>query len=115
MKISMSESPVKEVFGLVSNPLLMSEAFPESVKKMEVLSEHQQGVGARFRETRLLRGREDVIEIETIEYVENEKVLISEPILQHDGGMQEIFFHDMKVAEFHELSRTLLENLVRQR
>ena len=41
MKISVSESidaPVKEVFGLVSNPLLMSEAFPESVKKMEVLS-----------------------------------------------------------------------------
>ena len=78
MKISLSESidaPLTEVFGLVSNPLLMSKAFPESVKKMEVLSAHQQGVGARFRETRLLRGRENVIEIETIEYVENEKVL----------------------------------------
>ena len=78
MKISVSESidaPLTEVFGLVSNPLLMSKAFPESVKKMEVLSEHQQGGGARFRETRWLRGREDVIEIETIEYVENEKVL----------------------------------------
>ena len=46
--------------------------------------------------------------------IENEKVLIFEPILQHDGGMQEIFFHGMKVAEFHELSRTLLEKLVRQ-
>ena len=67
MKISVSESidaPLTEVFGLVSNPLLMSKAFPESVKKMEVLSEHQQGVGARFRETRFLRGREDVIEID---------------------------------------------------
>ena len=78
MKISVSESidvPLTEVFGLVSNPLLMSKAFPDSVKKMEVLSEHQLGVGARFRETRLLHGREDVVEIETVEYVENEKVL----------------------------------------
>jgi carbon monoxide dehydrogenase subunit G len=78
MKISVSETidaPPADVFKFVSNPVLMSKAFPESVKKMEVLSENDQGVGSRFRETRLLRGREDVIEIETVEYVENEKVL----------------------------------------
>lgn len=69
------DAPVIEVFEFVSNPLLMSKAFPQSVKKMEVLSENQLGVGARFRETRLLRGREDIIEIETVDYVENEKVL----------------------------------------
>ena len=78
MKISVSETidaPLADVFEFVSNPVLMSKAFPESVKKMEVLSEHETGVGARFRETRLLRGREDVIEIETVEHVENERVL----------------------------------------
>ena len=78
MKISVSETidaPLSDVFEFVSNPVLMSKAFPESVKKMEVLSDHEQGVGSRFRETRLLRGREDVVEIETVEYVENEKVL----------------------------------------
>ena len=46
--------------------------------------------------------------------LENDKVLIFEPILQHDGGRLEIFFHDMKLAEFHELSRTRLEKLIRQ-
>jgi carbon monoxide dehydrogenase subunit G len=78
MKVSMSETidaPLEEVFNFVSNPVLMAKAFPESVKKMEVLSGHEIGVGARFRETRLVRGREDVVEIETVEYIENERVL----------------------------------------
>jgi len=77
MKMSISDiisAPLEEVFALVSSPVAMARAFPESVKKMEVLSEQRQGLGSRFRETRILRGKEDVIEIEIIEFVPNESV-----------------------------------------
>ena len=68
------DAPIDRVFNFVSNVHEMAKAFPDSVIKLETLTENDAGVGARFRETRLLGKKEDVIELETIEYVVNERV-----------------------------------------
>ena len=68
------DAPIEKVFGFVSNVHEMAKAFPDSVIKIEVLSENDTGLGARFREHRLLGKKKDVIELETVEYVLNEKV-----------------------------------------
>lgn len=68
------DAPIDRVFNFVSNVHEMAKAFPDSVIKIETLSEHDTGQGARFREHRLLGKKEDVIEIETIEFVQNEHV-----------------------------------------
>ena len=44
------------------------------VQRVEFLSERRSGVGTRFRETRLHKGREMVTELEVTEYAENQHV-----------------------------------------
>lgn len=68
------DAPLDRVFNFVSSVHAMAKAFPDSVIKIETLTEHDRGLGARFRETRLLGKKEDVIVLETIEYIQNERV-----------------------------------------
>ena len=68
------DAPVDRVFKLVSDVTAMSKAFPESVLKIEELTENGPELGARYREHRMLGKKEDVIELETTAYVENEYV-----------------------------------------
>ena len=78
MKVTVTRSiaaPVEQVFGMVSSVHEMAKLFPDRVLKIETLSENETGVGARHRELRLLGKREDVVEIETTEYVPNERVV----------------------------------------
>lgn len=42
--------------------------------KVEFLTEQKTGAGTRFRETRLMKGKEAATELEVTEYVKNEKV-----------------------------------------
>ena len=66
-------APVETVFKTVADIDSYSKAVPHIVK-IEILSDVKSGVGARFRETRLMKGREAATELEVTEYVENEHV-----------------------------------------
>ena len=61
------------VFSTVSDISNYSAAVPHLVR-VEFLTDQKVGVGARFRETRLMRGKEATTEIEVTEFVANERV-----------------------------------------
>ena len=63
------------VFRTVAHVEQFSQAVP-GILRVEFLSEVKSGVGARFRETRMMMGREASTELEVTEYVENERVRI---------------------------------------
>ena len=69
------EAPAHVVFRTVADIGHFSQAVPHIVN-VEFLSEVRSGVGTRFRETRLMNGREASTELEVTEYVENDRVRI---------------------------------------
>ena len=68
-------APVERVFDTIAHIENFSKAVPHIVK-VEFLSETRAGVGTRFRETRIMRGKEASTELEVTEYVENDRVRI---------------------------------------
>lgn len=66
-------APVEEVFSCIADTSKFKEAIPHIVK-VEMLSEQTTGNGTRFRETRLMNGREASTELEFSDYVQNEQV-----------------------------------------
>ena len=68
--IAASPDRVFEVVAHVDN---FKEAIPHIVE-VEFLTDVTRGVGTRFRETRLMRGREATTELEVTEYVPSERV-----------------------------------------
>lgn len=68
-------APRGKVFHTVADIRNYSQAIPHIVR-VEFLSEIKSGVGTRFRETRLMRGREAATELEVTEYVEDEHIRI---------------------------------------
>ena len=69
------DAPVDLVFRTVAHVEQFSQAVP-GILRVEFLSDVKSGVGARFRETRVMMGREASTELEVTEYVENERVRI---------------------------------------
>ena len=69
------DAPVDLVFQTISDIRNFSKAIPDIVHA-EILSDVQTGVGTRFRETRLMKGREATTELEVTEYVENDRIRI---------------------------------------
>ena len=67
------DAPVEMVFETVAHIDNFSKAIPRIVN-VEFLSTVKSGVGARFRETRDMRGRHAVTELEVTEYVDNDRV-----------------------------------------
>jgi carbon monoxide dehydrogenase subunit G len=66
-------APVARVFETVAHVDRFQEAVPH-ITDVEFLTETHSGVGTRFRETRLMRGREASTELEVTEYVPDERV-----------------------------------------
>jgi carbon monoxide dehydrogenase subunit G len=72
------DAPVDVVFRTVADVEQFSQAVP-GILRVEFLTDVKSGVGARFRETRMMMGQEASTELEVTEYVENERVrLVSE-------------------------------------
>ena len=69
------DAPADVVFRTVAHVEQFSEAVPH-ILRVEFLSEAKSGVGARFRETRMMMGSEASTELEVTEHVENERVRI---------------------------------------
>ena len=63
----------RRVFETVADIREFSKALPHVVK-VDFLSEKKTGVGARFRETRLMKGKESVTELEVTEYISDDRV-----------------------------------------
>ena len=66
-------APVDLVFKTVSDINNFSRAVPHIVSA-EILSDTKSGVGTRFRETRLMNGKEATTVLEVTEFVENDRV-----------------------------------------
>ena len=69
------DAPVGEVFEAVADIGNFSKAVPQ-ITNVEFLSDVKRGVGTRFRETRLMGGREASEELEVTEFVQDERVRI---------------------------------------
>ncbi len=67
------DAPVGVVFSTVADISNFSKAVPH-IEHVEFLSETRRGVGARFRETRLMGSRRATTELEVTEYVQDERV-----------------------------------------
>lgn len=63
-------APVGFVFSTISDIHRFSEAVPDIIN-IEMLSDITSGIGTRFRETRLMNGKEASTELEITEYEEN--------------------------------------------
>lgn len=69
------DAPIDQVFDTIAHIENFSKAVPDIVN-VEFLSDTRKGVGTCFRETRLMRGKEESTELEVTEYVENESIRI---------------------------------------
>ena len=67
------DAPIDLVFQTVADERRLSQVLPHIVN-VEFLSDVRAGVGTRFRETRLMNGKEATTELEVTEFVENEHV-----------------------------------------
>lgn len=67
------EAPLEKVFHTVADIRNFSKAVPDIVD-VEMLSEVTSGEGTRFRERRVINGREAATELEVTNYVENERI-----------------------------------------
>jgi carbon monoxide dehydrogenase subunit G len=66
-------APIGKVFKTLATIDEFKQAVPH-ITKVEILSESHYGVGTKFRETRVLNGKEASTELEVAELVENEHV-----------------------------------------
>ena len=66
-------APADRVFETISNINNYSKAVPHIIRA-EILSDVKSGVGTRFRETRLMEGKEATTELEVTEYTANDRI-----------------------------------------
>ena len=67
------KAPIEKVFQTLARIEEFSKAVPH-ITKVEFLTESHYGVGTRFRETRVMNGKDASTELEVTELVENEHV-----------------------------------------
>ena len=67
------EAPLELVFQAIADVRNFQKAVPH-ITNIDFLTDQQVGVGTRFRETRIMKGREETVELEVAEYVENDRV-----------------------------------------
>lgn len=73
--VKLINAPVDKVFGTIAHIEEFSKVVDDIIK-VEFISENKTGIGTRFRETRLMKGKEASTELEIREYIENEMVRI---------------------------------------
>ena len=66
------DAPVEVVFAAVTDIENLPATNPD-IAKIEFLGERRSGVGTRFRETRMMKGKPAVTDLEVTEFVENER------------------------------------------
>ena len=97
------DAPVDVVFRTIAHVEQFSQAVP-GILRVEFLSEVKSGVGARFRETRVMMGREASTELEITEYVENDRVRI---VSEAGGALWDTVFTVARDGEGTELKMVM--------
>jgi uncharacterized protein YndB with AHSA1/START domain len=69
------QAPAAVVFKTVADPTQFAQAI-SGVTKLEFLSSTKRGLGTRFRQSRVLNGKEMTLDFDVTDYVENERVRI---------------------------------------
>jgi len=93
-------APTERVFSTVADIANFSKAVPHIVR-VDFLSEQRVGVGTRFRETRLMNGREASTELEVTEYIEGERIRL---VSDSQGTVWDSVFTVVPRAEGCELT-----------
>ncbi|MFQ5627145.1 MAG: SRPBCC family protein [bacterium] len=96
-------APIDKVFKTVSDINNFSKAIPHIVKA-EIISDIKSGVGTRFSETRLMKGKEATEEMEVTEYVENDRVRI---VCDSHGTVWDSLFTVASVNDQTELTLSM--------
>ena len=76
-------APQDKVFAAVAEVEQFSRAV-EGIERVEFVTDTRTGLGTRFRETRLMRGREATVELEITEFASPERVRF----LSEAGGVR---------------------------
>lgn len=93
-------APVSRVFETVGDIRNYQNAIPEIVR-VEVLTDGPPDVGTRFRETRLMNGKEATTELEVTEYVKDERIRL---VADAGGTIWDSLFSVRAVDEGTELT-----------
>ena len=96
-------APIDFVFRSISNISQLPQTVPE-IEKVEFLSENQSGIGTRFRETRLINGKESITDLEVTEYAQNEYIRMK---ADSHGIVWDSLFKVEKAGEFTQLTLTM--------
>ncbi len=67
------DAPISNVFDAVAHIENFQKAVPQ-ITRVEMLTDVTRGVGTRFRETRLMKGKENTTELEVTEYEPDQRV-----------------------------------------
>jgi hypothetical protein len=97
------DAPLEVVFDTISDIRNFSKAVPEIVG-VEFLSERHSGVGTRFRETRLMRGRESATVLEVTEFADDDRIRL---IADSHGAIWDSEFTVRQHAGATELTLTM--------
>ena len=100
------EAPVDRVFETVADIGNFSKAISRIVN-VEFMSEQRLGVGTRFKETRLMNGREAVVELEVTEFVRDDHVRL---VSDTHGTVWDTVFRVSDVGGATELVMTMDAN-----
>jgi carbon monoxide dehydrogenase subunit G len=96
-------APIDHVFETIADIESFKRAIPHIVD-IEFLSETRTGVGTRFRETRVTKGRRATTELEVTEYVANDRIRM---VADSHGTIWDSLFAVKEVAEGTELTITM--------
>ena len=96
-------APASVVFQTVADIRQFSKALPHVVK-YEFLTELPIGIGTRFRESRLMNGKEATTELKVTEYVDNERVRM---VADSHGTVWDTVFNVAASGELTHLSLTM--------
>jgi carbon monoxide dehydrogenase subunit G len=96
-------APIDRVFETVADIKQFSQAVPQIVK-VEFLSAQQSGVGTRFRETRLMKGKETATELEVTELVKNDHIRL---VADTHGTVWDSIFQVKRAGDATALTLTM--------
>jgi carbon monoxide dehydrogenase subunit G len=97
------KAPLGTVFHAVADIEHFTKAVPHIVR-VEMLSDVTSGIGTRFRETRVMKGKEASTELEITEYVEDERVRL---VADEHGTVWDTVFTVTPVGEGTELTMVM--------
>ncbi|MCA9310861.1 MAG: SRPBCC family protein [Phycisphaerales bacterium] len=69
-------APADVVFDAISDPDTFAQVVPE-IDRIEYVTEKRREVGARFRETRTMRGRQATAELEIADFVPGQRIRLT--------------------------------------